>query len=254
MNYKSLFLEGLSVINTSRADIEDTDIQCAVSTPNALFSAAKRHPTVPLARISTFDTSRPFDPRHPSTHTFKLIEMSLKPAGRVSAPPESQIVVGITFVMLKSPPDPVAGHGDAVEIFPGLLRGEPVPTLRAGAGLGVAFRGTDEKPFRLWPGLFRGWNITGFGEGSDMLGFDSSLMVYNEKTERWDVEDFGLCVDDIVFEVSEVGKTGTQEVHTDKPVEELKALDGPLIFKADGQLAVEGEQEFEAMSQLMQGL
>lgn len=176
--------------------------------------------------------------------------MSLKPAGRISAPPDREIVIGITFNMLKSPPDPVQGDGDAVNIFPGLLRGEPVPTRRTGAILGVAFRGTADEPFRLWPGLFRGSNMTGFGEGSDLLGLQSSLLVWDDKKGRWNIEDFGFCVDDIVFEVSEVGKSGT----VNKPVGQPETLDGPLIFKADGQLAVEGEQEFEAMSHLLQGL
>ena len=247
-------MQGLTVVNTSRADVEDTDIQCAVSVPNALFSAADRKPAIPSPRISTFDTSQPFDARNPSTRTFKLIEMTLKPAGRIIASPNEPAIVAITLNMLKSPPDPAQGHGPAVDIFPGLLRGQPLPTRRTGAMLGVAFQGTSQKPFRLWPGLFRGSNITGFGEGSDLLGLQATHMRWKEKEGRWEIEDFGFCVDDIVFEVSEVGEGGTEAELVDESGRQPKSLDTPVIFKADGQLAVEGDQEFGAMSHLLQSL
>lgn len=237
--------------NTSRADIEDTDIQCAVSTPNALFSAVGQSSGMAGPRISTFDTSQPFDPSTPSKRTFKLIEMTVKPAGRIHTPHNEPVVVGITFSMLKSPPDPLQGPSEAVDDFPGLLRGQPVPTRRHGAMLGVAFQSTSQKPFRLWPGLFRGSNMTGFGEGSDLLGFQANLMRWKEKKGRWEIEDFGFCVDDIVFEVSEVGETSLGQVRVAEPNDQPASVAGPLIFKADGQLAVEGEQEFEAMRHML---
>lgn len=226
-----------------------------MSVPNALFSAASRKPSIPSPRISTFDTSQPFDASKPSRRTFKLIEMSLKPAGHMITSPDEPSVVAITFQMLKSPPDPAQGHGDAVDIFPGLLRGQPVPTLRTGAMLGVAFQGTSQKPFRLWPGLFRGSNMTGFGEGSDLLGLQAAHMRWKEKKGRWEVEDFGFCVDDVVFEVSEVGEGETEAgLVGGAGARQPESLDTPVIFKADGQLAVEGELEFEAMSHLLQSV
>ncbi|ETN38061.1 uncharacterized protein HMPREF1541_07685 [Cyphellophora europaea CBS 101466] len=252
LHYSSLYLQGFSVINTSRAQINATDVQCAVSAPNALFAAIDRHSGLPWPRFSTRDTSVPFDPHKPSDRTFKLTEMYLKPAGEFTGVP-GQVVVGIYVSMLKSPPDDVPDNGnDAADRFPGLLGGQPAPTLRHGAQLGVGFQTARQKPFRLWPGLF-GREVTGFGVGSDILEIQASLLRFNESRGAWDVEDFGFCVDNVVFEVTPVGNDHHEQLHVGNEEQHgcLNNDAGPLLFKANGELALEGDLESEALLHML---
>lgn len=219
-------MQSFTLINASCANVSYLDTTCSKSQPNSVF--ASRKPGFAWPRISLYDLSKPKSELQPGTSrgTFGLVSLWLRPTGQLPGP-RNAVLNMMSITLLRVHPDGAEDDGPG---FPDVFRGQPAAsgkfsTISVVSPGGIALPGLQLNVRRYF-----GDN---YAVGADVMEITSQNFRFDKEKRTWSAaEDWEMCLDDIVLEMSE----------DTRDEEELMEY-GPrmLVAGPDGLREVEGD-------------
>ncbi|KAJ9638043.1 hypothetical protein H2204_004634 [Knufia peltigerae] len=208
LEYNGVYFQSFKVVNVAKAlpDLPDpSDLLCASSAPNALFSSRK--PGYPWPRLSLHNLGRRrYDPDDTHNRTFDMRTVTLRPTGNVSVEGHD-VFVGVQLNLMKLPTSKESSG------FPSLFRGSP--DIPQGSNVWRAalllFGGGPMQSFKVDFQRFAKI-IPGFGTGVDTFEVVADFYIWDDEKEFWRLQgDWEVCVDDVELEMVKGGQDHDEE-------------------------------------------
>ena len=239
MSYKSVYLQSLTLLNTSRATFPvGRDKECSKSWPNSIFASRKEGYAWP--RLSLYDLSRPKselqESVRKSNRTFSLVDIWVKPTGNSTGAPGKTFGV-LSITMLRLDPNPNSSPISPDAGYPGIVRGVPLllpiaNLLEVAVYFGAGVSGGFQLPLKLWLG-------DKFPLHHDVIEVTSRILRQDKSGGFREAEDWEVCMDNIVLEIVEQDAS--------RHIESGAKFVG---FKSDGSSISREDKEWEVLQQM----